>query len=94
MFWSLLYSVLIVLFLVELALVTWTVNFLRKYAFRPNPDVAHDRETQAWSRGASGLQLARISRPPRNLWAGNHGESAANDEDDLFARARAANRRR
>jgi hypothetical protein len=94
MFWSFLYSVLIVLFLVELALVTWTVNFLRKYAFRPNPDLAHDQETRVWDRDSSGLQLARISRSPRNLWAGNDGESAANDEDDLLARTREANRRR
>jgi hypothetical protein len=90
MFWSFLYSVLIVLFVAELALVAWTVNFLRKYAFRPNPD----QETQAWAQDASGLQLARISRPPRNLWAGDHGEGAANDEADLFARARKANRQR
>lgn len=94
MFLSFLYSALIALVLVELAIVGWTVNFLRKYAFRPNPDLAHDHEAQAWARGASGLQLARISRPSRAVWAGDHDESAANDEADLFARGRDASRRR
>jgi len=92
MFLSFLYSVLIALILVEFAIVGWTVNFLRKYAFRPNPDLAHDHEAQPWARGAPGLQLARISPPPRNVWPGNHGEGAANDAADLFARTREANR--
>jgi hypothetical protein len=75
---SLLYIVLIGLFLVELAIVTWTVNFLRKYAFRPNSALAHGHEAH---------------EVPRTAWAGARQESAATYEDELFEHARDVNRR-
>lgn len=43
---SLLYVVLISLILVEFAVVAWSVNFVRKYAFRSSPDLAHKRGAQ------------------------------------------------
>ena len=62
---SFLSVVLIALALAELGLVAWTVNFLRRYAFRPNaaPAQAH------WSRPAGGMHLAgayRAARPAAN----------------------------
>ena len=85
MFLSLLYIVLIGLLLVELAVVTWTVNFVRKYAFRPNPDLAHGHAAHEWS---PQLQVARISQPPRTARVGARRESAAGYEDELFDRNR------
>jgi hypothetical protein len=85
MFLSLLYAVLIGLALIELAIVVWSVNFLRKYAFRAG--LSHDRHE--WSRATSGMRFGW----PRNTWAGVHRENAANQEGELFGSARQANRR-
>ena len=78
---SVLYGVLIGLALVELALVGWTVNFLRKYAFRSNPGLVDYRAAHHWSQPLYAA-AARL-RPER----------AANQEHDLFERHRGARRR-
>jgi hypothetical protein len=63
--------VLIALALVELGLVAWTVNFLRRYAFRPNaaPVQAHGLPHRT-----AGMGLAGGYRAPR---------PAANQAGDL-----------
>ncbi len=75
---SLLYAVLVGLALVELALVGWTVNFLRKYAFRRNPGLVDAHATHHWPVYAGDTTYRR---------------DAANQEGDLFERYREANRR-
>jgi len=76
---SVLYGVLIGLGLLELALVGWTVNFLRRYAFRPNPGLVDYRAVHHWSR-----PLYAPAAQPTN---------AANQGRDLFERRRGARRR-
>ena len=57
--WSFLYIVLIGLAVVELGLVAWTANFLRRYAFRPNAVAAQAHD---WPRHAAGMSLAGSGR--------------------------------
>ncbi len=76
---SLLYAVLIGLALVELALVGWTLNFLRKYAFRQNPDAVDYHAAHHWRQVYAGDATCR--------------PDAANQEGDLFERYREAGRR-
>jgi hypothetical protein len=93
MFLSLLYITLVGLILAELALVGWSVNFLRKYAFRPNPDLSHDDGPRAWSRPSPGLEFAAISTPSRSASTSTRQETATIHDDDLFDGHRDANRR-
>jgi hypothetical protein len=92
MYLPLLYAILIGLALVELAIVVWSINFLRKYAFRAGPSLAHDRHE--WFRATPGMRPEKVANPPRNAWAGIRRETAANQVDELFGRMREANRRR
>jgi hypothetical protein len=82
---SFLYAVLIALIVVELAVVAWTVNFLRKYAFRPNPGSVDGHEAPEWRQRMPEWQRVAFARPA--------GNDSRQDAAERFARAREANRR-
>jgi len=86
---SVLYIVLIALALIELGLVAWTINFLRKYAFRPNPDPVRYARSHAWPRPVAGVQLGGLYRAPRHS---PPDRRAANQEAEPSGRPGEANR--
>ena len=93
MFLSLLYFVLIALIVVELALVAWTVNFLRKYAFRPNPEFADEPDASEWPESVPEWQRVAFARPARNASTSARRGDDAFRQAELFGRPREANRR-
>jgi hypothetical protein len=84
MFLSFLYAVLITLAVVELALVAWTVNFLRRYAFRGGAEYPPDDAADHVHRRAREWRLAGLPSRAR----------AASRQKELFEYPRGANWRR
>jgi hypothetical protein len=93
MFLSLLYIVLIALIVVELAIVAWTVNFVRKYAFRPNPEFVDEPEAPEWPESVPEWQRVAFARPARNASTSPRREDGTFRQAERFGRPREANRR-
>ncbi|MBV8169252.1 MAG: hypothetical protein JO021_20835 [Alphaproteobacteria bacterium] len=80
MFLPVLYAILIALIVVEIGIVAWTVNFLRKYAFRPNPKFADDPDAAEWPASVPEWKRIAFARPARR------GSATARAQEAVFSR--------